>query len=67
MTTLAFLFTLALGASLGAGVLGFFIMGKIADLEAENDELRLSLTEADDFDNAVAKLKAVFAEPEEAA
>jgi hypothetical protein len=57
MTILTILF----GAILGAVHMGFFAGRTIADLRAENAELR----EAAALDLTLAKLKAIVEEPEE--
>jgi type II secretory pathway component PulJ len=60
MTLLAFLFTFALGASLGAAIMRTLSGATIADLRAENEELR----EAAALDQSLAKLKAIIEQPE---
>jgi hypothetical protein len=61
MTTLIFIFTHSLAAIFGAGIMGVLAGGAIADLRAENKELR----EAATLDVTIAKLKAIIEEPEE--
>jgi hypothetical protein len=61
MTTLVFIFTHSFAAIFGAGVMGVLAGGSIADLRAENAELR----EAAALDRDIAKLKAIIEEPEE--
>jgi hypothetical protein len=65
MTLFAFCTMFAFGASLGAAIMGILAGGTIADLRAENEELR----EAAALDQSLAKLKAIIErpEPEEAA
>jgi hypothetical protein len=61
MNLLGYWITFIIGASLGAAIMGILTSGKIADLEAENAELR----EAAALDLTLAKLKAIVEEPEE--
>jgi hypothetical protein len=60
MTIFVALFILSLGASAGAAIMGILTGGKVADLEAENAELR----DAAALDLTLATLKAIIEDDE---